>query len=982
MMKRTFLMLMAFLAVSLGVFAQANLRDGFEEYTLKNGMKVYLWVDKDIPNVYGQVAVRAGSIDEPADFTGLAHYLEHMLFKGTQEIGALDWAKEKPMYEQIIKLYDEKAKLRDPKKDKAKRDELTKKINELSVASSKISKGSEFPTLIQAAGGTGLNAYTNFDQTVYHNSFPAYQMENWLKLYYDHFQRPVFREFQAEMENVFEELNLRTPSIGYQQYNTLVENLFRGSYYARGVIGTPEHLKNPSMTPMIKFFEDWYVPNNMGLLLYGNFDPEQAKPLIEKTFGKMQAKKLPERKPTVPTPLTKNEKIKVKLGYSPSIVWGYNGVKKGHPDEFKIDFMLSILNNSYNTGLFDKLNMEGAIGGVSASTMAMRDCGSIIIQAAPYFDVSQYTYESDAATEKLVMAEINKLKRGQIPTWLMQSVKESYLQSLKTISESPGTKIDFATESYLYGIPMSEYFNMEEKVKAITVEDIKATANKYFSGNYMTISFSEGDPKIQLFDKAQIDPLQMPDEEYSQYYKDFVKRPVQAPTPKFTDFSDIQSKDLFKGGKMFYVKNPKNDIFSLTLEYQVGTHTDKKLQYAASLMNYAGTMPNQSNNDLRRELSKHGASYGVGVSDNKFVIQIEGNERDLDKIMPIIFRLCLMPKLDNKQIEAVMGSAVQSRMFEKRIPGIISSALMEYIQFGDQSRYIDRIPSKKLIFVGESGYNFLITNSDLTATIQKVTSYPVNIHYVGAKPMEEVAEILKGTVPTQKTILEPQKEFYRDRVSYTEPEIYFLPNTDIQQAEVTMYFPIGNYDNSQYVDYTAFSRYFGAGGLNNICFSEIREKRSLAYSTYGAVSMNPMNKTSWFIGSTGTQNDKVNTVVDIYMDLIKNMPKFKSYGNNIKTTVMTELAEDYVTFRDKSSYYENTVKKMGFTEDPNKTWYKQAENLTFDNIAKFYDEKIKNAPVIIVIHGNPKYIDIKDIEKKYGKVNRVPISKIFQGGEI
>ena len=982
MMKRTFSMLMAFLAVSLGVFAQANLRDGFEEYTLKNGMKVYLWVDKDIPNVYGQVAVRAGSIDEPADFTGLAHYLEHMLFKGTQEIGALDWAKEKPMYEQIIKLYDEKAKLKDPKKDKAKRDELTKKINELSVASSKISKGSEFPTLIQAAGGTGLNAYTNFDQTVYHNSFPAYQMENWLKLYYDHFQRPVFREFQAEMENVFEELNLRTPSIGYQQYITLFEKLFKGSYYARGVIGTPEHLKNPSMTPMIKFFEDWYVPNNMGLLLYGNFDPEQAKPLIEKTFGKMQSKKLPERKPTVPTPLTKNEKIKVKLGYSPSIVWGYNGVKKGHPDEFKIDFMLSILNNSYNTGLFDKLNMEGAIGGVNASSMAMRDCGRIIVEASPYFDVSQYTYESDAATEKLVMAEINKLKRGQIPTWLMQSVKESYLQSLKTISENPETKIGFATESYLYGIPMSEYFNMEEKVKAITVEDIKATANKYFSGNYMTISFSEGDPKIQLFDKAQIDPLQMPDEEYSQYYKDFVKRPVQAPTPKFTDFSDIQRKDLFNGGKMFYVKNPKNDIFSLTLEYQVGTHTDKKLQYAASLMNYAGTMPNQSNNDLRRELSKHGASYGVGVSDNKFVIQIVGNERDLDKIMPIIFRLCLMPKLDNKQIEAVMGSAVQSRMFEKRIPGIISSALMEYIQFGDQSRYIDRIPSKKLIFVGESGYNFLITNSDLTATIQKVTSYPVNIHYVGAKPMEEVAEILKGTVPTQKTILEPQKEFYRDRVSYTEPEIYFLPNTDIQQAQVTMYFPIGNYDNSQYVDYTAFSRYFGAGGLNNICFSEIREKRSLAYSTYGAVSMNPMNKTSWFIGSTGTQNDKVNTVVDIYMDLIKNMPKFKSYGDNIRTTVMTELAEDYVTFRGKSSYYENTVKKMGFTEDPNKTWYKQAENLTFDNIAKFYDEKIKNAPVIIVIHGNPKYIDIKDIEKKYGKVNRVPISKIFQGGEI
>lgn len=580
------------------------------------------------------------------------------------------------------------------------------------------------------------------------------------------------------------------------------------------------------------------------------------------------------------------------------------------------------------------------------------------------------------------MAEINKLKRGQIPTWLFQSVKENYMQRMKTISEDWNSKVGFATDSYIYNIPMSEYFNMEEKIKAITIDDIKATANKYFSGNYLTILFSEGDPKIQLFDKAQIEKLEMPDEEYSQYYKDFVKNPVQAPTPKFTDFSDIKTKDLFNGGKLFYVKNPKNDIFSLTLEYQVGTHTDKKLEYAATLMNYAGTMPSQSNNDLRRELSKHGASYSVGITDNKFIINVVGNERDLDKIMPIIFRLCLMPKLDNKQIEAVMGSAVQSRMYEKRMPALISYALMEYIQYGEQSHYIDRIPSKELIFMGQSGYNFLITNSDLTAAIQKMTSYPVNVHYSGEKPIEEVAEILKGTVPTQKTILTAQPEFYRDRVSYTQPEIYFLPNTDIQQAQVTMYFPIGNYDNSQYVDYTAFSRYFGAGGLNTLCFSEIREKRSLAYSSRGAAIMNPINKTSWFMGSTGTQNDKVNIVVDTYMDLLKNMPMFKSYGDNIKTTVKAELAARYIPFRSKSSYYENTVKKMGFTDDPNKTWYKQAEDLTFDNIVKFYNEKIKNAPVIIVIHGNPKYIDLKAIESKYGKVNRVPMTKIFKGGEL
>ncbi|PID94613.1 MAG: hypothetical protein CSA89_00880 [Bacteroidales bacterium] len=982
MIRKRLLTVLALVAITFGVVAQSsNIRDGFQQYKLQNGMTVYLWVDKDMPNIYGQLAVRAGSIDEPADFTGLAHYLEHMLFKGTQEIGAMDWEKEKPMYEEIIKLFDERAKLKNPKKDKERRKELTNKINELSIASSKISKGYEFPTLIQSIGGTALNAYTNFDQTVYHNKFPANQLEKWLKLYYDHFQNPVFREFQAEMENVFEELNMRTPNVGYQQYITLFEKMFEGSYYARGVIGSPEHLKNPSMTPMIKFFNDWYAPNNMGLLLVGNFDPEAVKPMIEKTFGQMKYRELPNRVPTVPTPLKKNKKVKVKIGYSPSIVWGYDGVKVGHPDETKIQFMLSLLNNQYGTGLLDKLSLDGQVGSASASIMSMRDCGKLIVEASPYYDVSQDAYESDKATQKLVFREIEKLKRGQIPTWLFQSVKSMYADMFKRMTESSGYKIGIATQAYLYNVDIEEYFNEEAKIKAITVEDIKEIANKYFSGNYLTVSFSSGDPEIKLFDKAQIKPLEAPAEGYSKYYDNFTKIEVKEETPKFEDFSDIKEEHLFNGGKMFYVKNPKNDIFSMVLEYKVGTHTDKKLQYAATLLNYAGTLPSQTNNDLRRELSKYGASYGVGISNNVFRITVTGHEQDLDKIMAIIFRLCLMPKLDNKQIEAIMGSTVQQRMFEKKIPGLISSALMQYIQYGDKSPYIDRIPSKELIFMGETGYNFLITNADLTTAIQKVTSYPVDVHYVGQKPIEEVKNILKGTVPTQKNIVAPQKDYYPERKQYDKPEIYFLPNTDIQQAQVTMYFPLGEYDKTQTTNFSAFSKYFGAGGLNDLCFVNIREERSLAYSTYGYAANDPTTKTSWFTGSTGTQNDKVNVVVDIYMDLLKNMPEYPSYINNIKTSLKSELFSSYVPFRSKSLYYQ-MLKKQGFNEDPAKTMLPEIEKLTFDNIVNFYKDKIQNAPVIIVIHGNPKYIDTKKIEEKYGKVHRVPVSKIFKGGDL
>lgn len=981
MMKKAFLMLIAVMAMGLNAFAQNDLKDGFEQYTLKNGLKVYLWVDKEKPNVYGQLAVRAGSIDEPADFTGLAHYLEHMLFKGTQEIGTFDWKKEEPMYKEIIKLYDELSKLRNPKKDKARRDELTKKINELSVEVSKITKGYEFPTLIQSIGGTQLNAYTSFDQTVYHNTFPTAQTEKWLKLYADHFRNPVFREFQAEMENVFEELNMRTPNVGYQQFISLYERLLAGSNYARGVMGSPEHLKNPSLTPMIKFFEDWYAPNNMGLLLYGNFDPATVKPLIEKTFGQMPYKELPKRVPTTPTKLTKDQTSKIKIGYSPSVVWGYQGVKKGHPDEFKVDFMLSLLNNSYGTGLLDKISIEGAVGGASASALSLRDCGMIVIEGSPYYDVSQNTYESDKATEKLVMAEINKLKRGQIPTWLFQSVKESMLQSLKLMAESEDAKISIATDSYVYGIDINEYFKMEEKIKAITIEDVKEVANKYFSGYKHTVSFSEGDPKIELFPRSEIKPLECPAEGYSEYYKNFVKIPVKEDKPTFVDFSDIQEAELFRdGSKVKYVKNDKNDIFSMIINYKVGTHTDPKLEYAAALLNYAGVQPSTSNNDLRREMAKYGASYGVGAGVNGFQVQITGNEKDLDKIMPLIGKLFLMPKLDNKQIEGLMGSAVQRRMFEKRIPGLITAALMEYIQFGDKSQFIDRIPSKELIFMGETGYNFLITNADLTKAVQSITSYPVTVHYAGAKPLSEVKELLKG-VPKQDVEKPAQPDYYRPRVEHKEPQIYFLHNPDLQQAEVKMYFPMGDYDKSESLQYDVFNQYFGGGGLNDLCFVNIREERSLAYSTYGIAVGNALEKTSYFIGSTGTQNDKVNIVIDVYMDLLKNMPVYPTRINDIKTNVRASIMDNSIDFRSKSLYQEQ-LKKMGYTEDPAMSQLKELENVDFNTITEFYKKKIKDAPVIIVIHGNKKYIDLKDIETKYGKVNYVPLNQIFKGGEF
>jgi predicted Zn-dependent peptidase len=207
-----------------------------------------------------------------------------------------------------------------------------------------------------------------------------------------------------------------------------------------------------------------------------------------------------------------------------------------------------------------------------------------------------------------------------------------------------------------------------------------------------------------------------------------------------------------------------------------------------------------------------------------------------------------------------------------------------------------------------------------------------------------------------------------------------LHNPDLQQATVSLYFPTGDYSNDSEVDYAAFNQYFGGGGLNDLFFLNIREKRSLAYGTGGYAAYNPYNKTSYFISQTGTQNDKVAQVIDIAMNLIDSMPVLPSRINDIKTNVKSEYLSSKPSFRAKSQYLDQ-LRRVGYTDDPAKINMSKIEALTFDNILKVYSEKIKNRPVIIVIYGDQKNIDTKAIESKYGKINRVPVSKIFKGGD-
>ncbi len=962
-MKKTIYLLLT--SVFVFVSASAQKAVDFKSYKLENGLTVYLWPDKNQPNVTGMLAVRAGALDEPAQYTGLAHYLEHVLFKGTQKIGSFDWEKEKSHYERIISLYDQYAETADP----ILRADLERQINEESLLAAQYASTSEFSNLVEGMGGEGLNAGTAYDMTVYYNSFPTFQMEKWLDLYSERLINPVFRSFQAELENVFEEYNMYQDNNYTHVQNFLASNLYKGHPYERDIIGHPEHLKNPHLSKLIEFYNAWYVPSNMALILVGNFEEKDAEPLIKAKFGRLEARNIPER-PTYPeADFTANPKYSAKLGYSPSVYWAYKTVSVGHEDEFVLDFCASLLSNSMQTGLLDKITLDGDVQYAGAFVDSRRDQGRFMIMAVPYYDSGQQRYDSDKATEKVVMQEVDKLKSGNIEDWLIESVKNSELRSYELMLENPSSKVSLLSNIFSYNLPNDYLLQMREKTKAITKEDIQRVAKKYIDGNHLTLSIETGTPKKNKLKKPDIKPIDQPKGKTSTYAEYLKSIPVTPVPEVYNNFADVKKIDLYDKVKLHYSVNPMNDYFSITLKYGVGTKKMPKLAYAASLMNSAGIMPNTAAQELRREFSELNATCNYYATDDYFYITLVGLESNLEDICRLMTRQTLMPKLDDKQLNRVVGQEISSRlMVEKKSVDVLGDAFLDYTFYKEKSDYIDRLTLEEIYF---------LKISELTGEVIRATDYALDIHYVGKRDVNEVKELLKANLPLKEGVKPSESPLVEEKVKYDKQTIYFLPNAEAQQAKIYFYIDGFNYNIADDVSIDAFNQYF-SGGFNGLVMQEIREYNSMAYTAAGYMSTPPIqNKNTYFLGYVGTQPDKVADAIDLYMGLLTNMPQYPERIDNIKTYLkQTALTAKPQTFRSKSMLFD-AWKTAGYNDDPAKMNMSKIDALTFDQIVNFYEQKIKGKPITIVIMGDQKLINTKQIESKHGKITKLSASRLF-----
>ena len=955
------ILLSALLLVCSIAICSAFTREGLTEYKLDNGLTVMLWEDHDQPDVTGYVVVRAGAVDEPAEYTGLAHYLEHMLFKGTQRIGALNWEEEKPMYDSIIALYDQYCETKDEKQ----RAELATQINEISMREAKISSTEDFFNMLDLIGAEGVNAYTSFDLTAYHNSFPAAEMYRWLTIFSDRLIDPVFRTFQAELENVFEEYNMYANEPSSQASKQLMADIYKGSPYERDVIGLPEHLKNPRLSKLIEFYNTWYVANNMALIIVGDFDTESTKPMIAETFGRIQPKELPAR-PSYPEVKLTGKKH-YNLGYNPMVTWIYPGVKEGDPDQDVLDFVCALLYNG-QTGLLDKVNTKGDVQFAGVFNDARRNSGRLIIEAVPYYDANQQMFENDAATEKIIMREVDKIKNGQIEDELIANVKRLYAQSDKMTNENPSYKMSALVDAFTYGKPTDDIFTQNEKIQALTKEEIVRVAKKYFGADHMTISFDEDTKtqKAKTLPKPDIKPLDPVKNAKTEYAEAFQKLPKGELKQTFNNFNDVKVSKIADNVTLRYTANDKNDIFTLYLRYGIGAHEMPLLPYATALLENAGVMGEKplEGKDFDQKVAELGGSVNYGCNDSYFTIAISGEDENYEKIMNLVSRQLLMPYLEQKQLDAVKGSEFFSRYSRQKRTAVQKSALLQYALYGKKSSYLDEVPFADV---------WAMNGVKVQQLVAQARTYALDVFYCGTLPEDK----LIAGLPLTEGMQPSKSPFVKDRMTYDKPTVLFLPNSNVQQADLYFYIQGNPYDISMDVASDAFNQYM-SGGFTGIVLNEIRVKRSMAYSAYG-VNATPIlpGKNCYFYGYVGTQSDKVVDAINVYMDILTDMPKDSTNIAALKAALKQATQTAKPSMRNKAATFEQWQRE-GYTDDPAKVNSAAIDAIQFNDIEKFYDENIKGKPITIILMGDPKKIDLKAIQTKCGcKVTKLSPAKLF-----
>lgn len=933
-----------------------------KEYRLENGLTVWLNEDHSQPKVFGAVVVKAGAKDCPD--TGIAHYFEHMMFKGTDRIGTLDYESEKVLLDSIAMKYDELAMT----EDTAARARLQKEINELSIRSSEYVIPNEFNRLINRFGGSGLNAATSYDATIYFNTFSPQYMVQWAEINSERLINPVFRLFQSELETVYEEKNMYGDFIGGQVMDTLMARYFGPHPYAYPIIGSTKNLKNPRLTEMHKFFEDYYVASNMALILSGDFDAQQVMPILEKAFSRIRSGNAPKQEKVMLPPFNGRETMKVKfpIPFIKAMGLGFRGVSANHEDQVALNIAVNLLNNANGTGYLDKLMVEHKSMGALAINESMNEAGILAVAIMPKLLIQSYS-----SAEKMVWDEINRVKNGDFSDEMFNSLKLEQKRQYASSLENIDSRATIMMNLFSQGKSWNDYLNEVARIESITKEDVVRVAQKYFSNNYLCVTKSTGKyPKDNLPKPAFSPVVPRNADASSSYAKQLEKIPEQQVAPRIIDFEkDVKTSKLTPLVTLYTTPNPLNDIFTLNISYGIGALEQPELMQLTNYLQLLGT-ESLSFEQFRSRLQSIGSTLAFDVTPDAFVMKVTGFDNHIDETMELVGDFIRHAKADDKKLRQIVDDAKVSEKAFFKSGDNVASALLEQVKYGDQSRYLRKLSLSQIK---------KLKGKDMLAIYDKVRSVQCDLHYCGTLPVEKVIGTIRQHLPLERTTIASNSPYYRELKQYDRPTVFFIDMPDMAQSIVYGYVKGDPVDDkaSRHAS-RLFSVYFG-GDMSSLMFQEIREFRSFAYRTSGRYQLpNHAHKgtAGSFTAMLSTQSDKTLDALGVLDSLIREMPLKPERVEAVKQTLVNRINNDYPPFRNLSEKVAS-ARMEGFDRDPAEEFLRDIATMDMQDISRFYREQISGRPVVYVIAGNRKHIDMKKLAE-YGTIIKVKKKDIYK----
>ncbi|MDR2235589.1 MAG: insulinase family protein [Chryseobacterium sp.] len=922
-------------------------------YTLKNGLKVFLAQNFDAPRIQTFIPVRTGSNNDPSDNTGLAHYLEHMMFKGTSRLGTRNWAKEKELLDQISELYEQHKTEQDAEKKK----EIYKKIDEVSQEASQYAIANEYDKAISSLGASGTNAHTWFDETVYKNNIPRNELEKWLKIEKERFSEMVLRLFHTELESVYEEFNRAQDNdsrlVSYELMDALFPTHPNGQ---QTTLGRPEHLRNPSMKAIHKYFDEYYVPNNYAMVLVGDLDFEETIQLVDQYFGTIPYKELPKKTPVVEQPITSIVKRTVKSPTTPRVQLAWRTDSYGTREAMLADITANILSNRGEAGLLD-LNIN------QTQKMLWAQAFSVGLKQYGYFSIVAVPKESQTLDEgvDMVLEQLELIKKGDFPDWMLPAIISDFkLQRMKGLETAEGLATHLY-DTYIRGRSWEQELNEMDEYAAFTKEEVVEFAKSFFKDNYVAVYKEKGvNDKLLRVENPGITPIKINRDAQSDFLQEIMTEKTEDIQPEFIDYQKEIITDSVKDKKLSFVRNKYNDLAQVHFIFPLGSDHDRDLGISTQLLQYLGTDA-FSPEDLKKEFFKIGITNDFKTTNDQLLISLSGLEEHIEKGISLLQHWMFKALPDEAIYRQFAGTVLENRQASKRDKNRIMTALTTYTKLGKGSRFTDVISQQEL----ESSHPEIFTDR-----MKKLFMYPYQIFFYGKDFDAFKGYIGQYTETASLQIPEPKQ--------YPEPEtngqVYFT-GYDMVQMEMSKVGRGHLVNTSNFGKINVFNEYFGRG-LSSIVFQEIRESKSLAYSAYVSYAANAeLGHHDYITTYIGTQPDKLQIAVDTMTELMTELPEVPVQFENAKNAALKQIASTRIT---RNNIFFNTLrlKKLGIYHDFRKDIYEQIGSLKFEDVKQFYETEIKPVYFNTAIIGKKENLDM-DAVNQMGTFTEVSLEDIF-----